>query len=62
MASRIKDQARLRIEQEVEQAKAQLTDEIAELSVAKAVELVQKNITAEDQNRLVEESLNRMTG
>ncbi len=62
MAGRIRDQARLRIDQEVEQARAQLTDEIAELSVAKAVELVQKNITAEDQDRLVEESLNRMTG
>ncbi len=62
MAGRIKDQARLRIDQEVQQARAELTDEIAELSVTRAVELVQNNITAEDQDRLVEESLNRMTG
>jgi F-type H+-transporting ATPase subunit b len=62
MAARIEEQARLRIDQEVQLARAELTDEIADLSVAKAVELVQKNITAEDQDRLVEESLNRMTG
>ncbi|MBW1714115.1 MAG: ATP synthase F0 subunit B, partial [Deltaproteobacteria bacterium] len=38
MAARIKEQARLRIEQEVEQARNHLTEEIAELSVAKAMD------------------------
>jgi len=62
MAQRIKEQARLRIDQEIAEAKAQLTDEIAELSVARALELVKKNINSEDQQRLMEESLNKMVG
>lgn len=62
MAERIKEQAKLRIEQEVDQARQDLTQEIADLSVARAVELVKENITPDDQDRLVNESLAKMVG
>ncbi len=57
LAERIKAQAQFTIEQETNQAKAELRREVAELSASVAEDLLKQNITAEDQARLVGEYL-----
>jgi len=62
MAARIKEQARISIEFETEKARTQLQVEIAEKSAAKAFELIQKKITPEDRDRLVNDYLDKVVG
>jgi F-type H+-transporting ATPase subunit b len=62
MAERLKDQARKRIELELQAAKKSLTAEVAEAAMAQAAELVKKNISAADHERLRDESLSKMVG
>ncbi len=62
MALRLKEQARRSIEQETAAAKTQLQEEIAELSVAKALEMIKVKITPDDRDRLVNEYLNKVAG
>lgn len=54
-AEYLKQQAQLAIQQEVKSARESLQEEIAELTVAAAEELLRKNIKAKDQERLVKE-------
>ncbi len=54
-AEYIKQQARFTIQQEIKAAKESLQEEIAELSVMSAEELLKKNIRPADQQRLVKE-------
>ena len=54
-AEYIKQQARFAIQQEMKAARESLQEEIAELSVAAAENLLKKNIRPADQQRLVEE-------
>jgi F-type H+-transporting ATPase subunit b len=54
-AEYLKQQAKLTIQQEVKSARESLQEEIAELTVAAAEELLRKNIKAKDQERLVKE-------
>lgn len=61
-AERIKQQAELYIHHEMEKAKAILREEIAEVSVKLAEELLKKNITEEDQKRIVKEFINEIKG
>lgn len=60
MADRIKKQAEVTIQQEISKAKEELTREIAEMSASMAEDLVRKNINDQDQQRLVEEYLNKV--
>lgn len=60
MAARIKAQAEATINQEIKSAKADLMREIAELSASMAEDLIKKNITEQDQQRLVEEYLEKV--
>ncbi|MCB2188318.1 MAG: F0F1 ATP synthase subunit B [Deltaproteobacteria bacterium] len=57
LAERIKAQASFTIEQETAMAKAELRQEISEMSAAVAEELLKDKITAQDQTRLVDEYL-----
>jgi len=59
-AERIKEQAAFTIEQETATAKAELRREIAEMSAGVAEDLLKKNITADDQTRLVDEYLDKV--
>jgi F-type H+-transporting ATPase subunit b len=54
-AEYIQQQARIAIQQEVQAARASLTDEVADLSVAAAENVLRQNIQSEDQERLVRE-------
>jgi F-type H+-transporting ATPase subunit b len=54
-AEYLKQQAHLTIQQEVKSARESLQEEIAELTVAAAEELLRKSIKAKDQERLVKE-------
>jgi len=54
-AEYLKQQAQLTIQQEVKSARESLQEEIAELTVTAAEELLRKNIKAKDQDRLVKE-------
>ncbi|MFH1091392.1 MAG: F0F1 ATP synthase subunit B, partial [Pseudomonadota bacterium] len=60
MAERIQRQAQIAIAQEIKSAKSDLTKEIAEKSAAMAEELIKKNIDDHDQERLVEEYLDKV--
>ncbi len=60
MAERMKEQARMFIDQEVDKAKSELQQEIAEQAAAKALELIQAKITPEDRDRLVDEYLKQV--
>ncbi|MFZ2445966.1 MAG: F0F1 ATP synthase subunit B [Syntrophobacteraceae bacterium] len=54
-AEYIQQQARIAIQQEVQAARDNLKDEVAELSVSAAEDLLRKNMQAEDQERLIRE-------
>ncbi|MBW2621733.1 MAG: F0F1 ATP synthase subunit B [Deltaproteobacteria bacterium] len=60
MSSRIQTQAEKAIAQEIKKAKDALKREIAELSASMAEELVKDNISDQDQERLVEEYLDKV--
>lgn len=60
MAERIKAQAQFTIEQETQQAKAELRQEIADLSASLAEDLLKQNINDDDQQRLVNEYLDKV--
>jgi F-type H+-transporting ATPase subunit b len=57
---KLKAQARRSIEHEFEQAKQQLQAEILEKSLSKAEEIIKEKISADDQNRLVDEYLDKV--
>lgn len=60
MEESIMAQSRKSIDQEIEKAKNELKAEIAELSASMAEELVKNNINEQDQERLVEEYLDKV--
>jgi len=60
MSARIQAQAQKAIAQEIKKAKDDLKKEIAELSASMAEELVKNNINDQDQERLVEEYLDKV--
>lgn len=60
MAERIKNQAEVTIKQEIKTAKAELVQEIADLSANMAEEMVKQNIDDQDQVRLVEDYLGKV--
>lgn len=57
---KLQAQARRSIEHEFEQAKQQLQAEILEKSLLKAEEIIKEKISADDQNRLVDEYLDKV--
>ncbi len=54
-ADYIQQQARIAIQQEVQAARDSLKDEVAELSVSAAEDVLRNNMQAEDQERLIRE-------
>jgi F-type H+-transporting ATPase subunit b len=59
-AERIKEQARRNIDYELERAKSKLRGEIVEEALLKAEEIIKSKITIEDQDRLVDEYLEKV--
>jgi F-type H+-transporting ATPase subunit b len=59
-AEYIQQQAQVAIQQEIQAARDSLRDEVAELSVAAAQDIIQKNMQAEDQQRLVREFMTKV--
>jgi F-type H+-transporting ATPase subunit b len=59
-AEYLKQQAQLAIQQEFKGARESLQEEIAELSVAAAEDILRKNIKAKDQERLVQEFMTKV--
>lgn len=59
-AAYIKQQAEIAVQQEIKAARERLQEEVAELSVAAAEQLIQKNIKGEDQDRLVKDFMKRV--
>lgn len=59
-ADYIQQQAQIAIEQEIQAARDRLKDEVAELSIAAARNLIRKKIKAEDQHRLVQEFMTKV--
>ena len=59
-AEKLKAQARRNIEHEFEQAKLRLQEEIFETSLQKAEEIIKSKISAEDQDRIVDEYLKKV--
>ncbi len=59
-AEKLQAQAHRNIEQEFDQAKKQLQAEVLEKSLAKAEEIIKAKISADDQNRLVDEYLEKV--
>jgi F-type H+-transporting ATPase subunit b len=59
-AEKLQAQARRNIEHEFDQAKKQLQAEVLEKSLAKAEELIKAKISTDDQNRLVDEYLDKV--
>jgi F-type H+-transporting ATPase subunit b len=59
-AEKLEDQARRNIEHEFQQAKLKLQEDILENALVKAEELIKSKITAEDQDKLVDEYLNKV--
>ena len=59
-ADKLKEQAQKNIAHEFKQAKLELQAEIVEKALAKAESIIQKKISAEDQNRLVDEYLQKV--
>ena len=57
MADKLKVQARKNIEHEFEQAKKNLQAEIVEKALERAEQIISEKITADDQNKLVDEYL-----
>lgn len=60
-AQYIQQQAQIAIQQEVKVAKEKLQEEIAEMSVAAAEEILRQNMQADDQHRLVQDFVARVT-
>jgi F-type H+-transporting ATPase subunit b len=59
-AEYIQQQAQIAIEQEIQAARDSLKDEVADLSVAAAQDLIREKIRAEDQKRLVSEFMTQV--
>jgi len=59
-AEKLKAQARRNIEHEFEQAKLKLQEEIFATSLQKAEEIIKNKITADDQDRIVDEYLKKV--
>ncbi len=59
-AAKLEDQAKRNIEQEFEKAKRQLQADILEKALARAEALVKDKITSDDQDRLVDEYLDKV--
>jgi len=59
-AEKLREQAKKNIEQEFASAKQQLKAEMAEQAVAMAEELIRKSIRDEDQERIIDEYLERV--
>ena len=59
-AEKLKEQAQKNIQHEFTQAKQTLQAEIVEKALAKAEQIITKQISAEDQNRLVDEYLEKV--
>jgi F-type H+-transporting ATPase subunit b len=59
-AEYIKQQAQIAIEQEIQAARDSLKDEVADLSVAAAQDIIKKKIKVEDQQRLVREFMTKV--
>jgi len=59
-AEKLKEQAQKNIQNEFNQAKLSLQAEIVEKALAKAEELLKEKISAEDQDRLVDEYLDKV--
>ena len=59
-AEKLQVQARRNIEHEFDQAKKQLQAEVLEKSLAKAEEIIKEKISADDQNRLVDDYLEKV--
>ncbi len=59
-AERIKAQAEFYIQQELDKAKAELREEVADMAVKMAEELVKKNLTEQDHHKLISEYLERV--
>ncbi len=59
-AQRLEEQARKNIEQEFEKTKQKLREEILEQALETAEEIIKSKITTQDQNRLVDEYLDKV--
>lgn len=59
-AEKLQAQARRNIEHEFDQAKQKLQQEIVESSLQKAEESLKKEITAQDQDKLIDEYINKV--
>lgn len=59
-AAKLEEQARRNIDHEFKLARTKLQEEIIEKALAKAEELVHKSITSDDQERLVDEYINKV--
>jgi F-type H+-transporting ATPase subunit b len=59
-ADKLKEQARKNIEHEFKQAKIMLQQQVIEKALARAERLITEKISAEDQNRLVDEYLDKV--
>jgi F-type H+-transporting ATPase subunit b len=59
-AFKLEEQAKRNIQNEFELAKKRLQQDIFEKALVKAEEIIKKNITADDQNRLVDEYLDKV--
>ncbi|MDA8403530.1 MAG: ATP synthase F0 subunit B [Desulfobacteraceae bacterium] len=59
-ARKLEEQARRNIENEFAVAKQRLQQEVFETAMIRAEEIIRKNITADDQNRLVDEYLDKV--
>ena len=59
-ADYIREQAQVAVQQEIKAAREKLQEEVAEMSVAAAEEILRKNMQAEDQDRLVGDFIKRV--
>jgi F-type H+-transporting ATPase subunit b len=59
-ADYIRQQAQLAAQQEIKAARDKLQEEIADLSIAAAEEILRKNLKADDQDRLVKDFMKRV--
>jgi F-type H+-transporting ATPase subunit b len=59
-AQRIKEQAKQFVDLEMERARGELRKEVSLLSIEMAEEILKKELTIEDQERLVKESLEKI--
>ena len=59
-AVRLEEQAKRNIEHEFKQAKEKLQEDVLEKALAKAEEMLKERITADDQNRLVDEYIDKV--